>query len=554
MRHLLTFVLLICIAACSRNQPIDVLTGVNSIQPADIMRHTRVLASDAYEGRAPGTAGEESTVKYLAEQFRSLGLEPGNPDGTYVQKVPLVGVTSMPELKLTAGGKPLALSPRQDIVIHSRRFVPEVKIDNTDVIFAGYGVQAPEYGWDDFKDADVKGKTILVLINDPAIPDPADASKLDGKMFKGRAMTYYGRWTYKYEKASEIGAAAVLIVHETGPAGYPFAVVGSQWGRENFEIQRSDGNQGRVPIEGWITDAKAREWLGMCGQDYDQLKKAALQKGFKPVPVKAKASFTVRNQIRNIDSQNVIAKWTGAARKDEYVAFTAHWDHLGRDASLQGDQIFNGAHDNASGVAGLLEIAEAFTKLSSRPDRSILFLAVTAEEKGLLGARYYAENPLYPLTKTLANINMDGLNPWGRTTDYLLIGYGNSTLDDLFTEEAAHQGRVIKPDEEPEKGFFYRSDHFEFAKQGVPASHSDYGVNFVGQPVEYGRKKREEFTAQHYHKVSDDVKEDWTFEGAAEDVRLLFRVGMRVAQGDKWPEWKPGTEFKSRREAMLRNN
>jgi Zn-dependent M28 family amino/carboxypeptidase len=415
-------------------------------------------------------------------------------------------------------------------------------------------VQAPEYGWDDFKNFDVKGKTILVLINDPAIPDPADSSKLDVKMFKGRAMTYYGRWTYKFEKASELGAAAVLIVHETGPAGYPFAVVGSGWGREEFEIQRTDGNRGRVPVEGWITDAKAREWLKMAGRDFDALKKAALQKEFKPVPLNAKASLTVRNQIRTIDSQNMIAKWPGDARKDEYIVYTAHWDHLGKDTSLQGDQIFNGAHDNASGVAGVLEIAKAFTKLTARQDRTILFLAVTAEEKGLLGARYYAENPLYPLPKTLANINIDGLNPWGRTSDYLLIGYGNSTIDDAFVEEAAQQGRVIRPDEEPEKGFFYRSDHFEFAKQGVPASHSDYGVNFIGQPMEYGLKKRRDFTAQHYHKVSDEVKPDWTFEGGAEDVRLLFRAGLRISQSDKWPEWNPGAEFKAKREAMLRKN
>ncbi len=348
--------------------------------------------------------------------------------------------------------------------------------------------------------------------------------------------------------ASEKGAAAAIIIHETGPAGYPFAVVGGSWGRENFEIQRADRNAGRVPVEGWITDGKARQLLSMAGQDLDALKKAAVTKEFKPVPIQARASFTVKNKVREVQSRNVLAKLEGSdpQKKDEYVIYTAHWDHLGRDESLKGDQIFNGALDNASGAAALLELAEAYTKLPARPKRSVLFLSVTAEEKGLLGARYYAENPLYPLAKTLADINMDGVNQWGRTRDVTVIGLGNSTLDDVAEQVARGHGRTLRPDPEPEKGMFYRSDHFEFAKQGVPAFDPESGIDFVGKPADYGRRKREEYTANDYHKVSDEVKPDWDLSGAVEDTRLFFEIGWRVAEADKYPEWKPGTEFKRR--------
>jgi Zn-dependent M28 family amino/carboxypeptidase len=372
-------------------------------------------------------------------------------------------------------------------------------------------------------------------------------------MFKGKAMTYYGRWTYKFEIASEKGAAAAVIVHETGPAGYPFAALAS-WRQENFDIKAADKNMKRVSIESWITDVKARELFTGAGQDFDALKKAALSKDFKPVPLNAKASVSIKTSLREIDSKNVIAKLEGSdpKLKEEYVIYTAHWDHMGRDEKLKGDQIFNGALDNASGTAVLLEIAEAFTKLPTPPQRSILFLAVTAEEKGLLGAKYYAANPLYPLDRALANINMDGFNQWGRTKDIVIVGYGNSTLDDLFTEAAASKGRTIKPDAEPEKGFFYRSDHFEFAKQGVPALYTGEGTEFIGKPEGYGMKKREEYTANDYHKVSDEIKPDWDLSGAVEDTQLLFQVGYRVAQSQRWPEWKPGTEFKAKREAMLK--
>ncbi|MGH9882098.1 MAG: M28 family metallopeptidase, partial [Pyrinomonadaceae bacterium] len=383
--------------------PAELKPAFDAISANDIMQHTRTLSADEYEGRGPGTKGEELTVKYLTEQFQRLGLKPGNPDGTYVQKVPLVGFTGQPTASFTAGGKAISLNFPNDYVAVSRRFVPESKVENSDIVFVGYGVVAPEYGWDDYKGVDVRGKTIVMLINDPAVPDASDPSKLDDKMFKGKAMTYYGRWTYKYEIAMEKGAAAAIIVHETGPAGYPYEVVSGSWSRENFDIQTPDKNMKRAAVESWITNDKARELFAASGQDFDALKKAAVTKDFKPVTLNAKANFDIRNTLREIDSNNVVAKLEGSdpVLKNEYVIYTAHWDHLGRDPKLQGDQIFNGALDNASGTATLLEIADAFTKLATPPKRSILFISVTAEEKGLLGAKYYATNPLYPLNKTL---------------------------------------------------------------------------------------------------------------------------------------------------------
>jgi Zn-dependent M28 family amino/carboxypeptidase len=407
--------------------------------------------------------------------------------------------------------------------------------------------------WDDFKGMDVRGKVLVVLVNDPPVTKQGNSSELDPAMFGGKAMTYYGRWTYKFEIASEKGAAAAIIVHETGPAGYPIAALAS-WRLESFDIRTPDKNMKRVAVESWITDVKAKQLLTAGGQNFDTLKKAALSRDFKPVLLNAKANITIKTALREVDSRNVVARLEGsdAKLKDEYVVYTAHWDHMGRDPQLKGDQIFNGAHDNASGTAALLEIAEAYTKLPAPPKRSIIFLAVTAEEKGLLGAKYYATNPLYPLERTLANINKDGLNQWGRTKDLTVVGYGNSTLDELLEAAAGAQGRTIKPDPEPEKGFFYRSDHFEFAKQGVPAFFPNPGTDYVGKPEGYGMTKRAEYTENDYHKVSDEVKPDWDLAGAVEDLQLLFTVGYQVAQGDKWPEWKAGTEFKAKREAQLK--
>ncbi|MCL4845361.1 MAG: M20/M25/M40 family metallo-hydrolase [Acidobacteria bacterium] len=554
MRYLLTCLLLcgVTVAACAKAEPPDQV-ALRTITADDLLRHISTLASDEFEGRLPGTKGEELTVKYLEDAFRGLGLGPGNPDGTYVQEVPLVGIKSTPSVTIEAGGRPLPLVFKTDYVLNSRRTEPLVEVKDTEVVFVGYGVVAPEYGWDDYKDVDVRGKTILMLVNDPAVPDPADPTALDPDMFRGKAMTYYGRWTYKYEIASEKGAAAAIIVHETGPAGYPWEVVVGSWGAENFDLRRADGNAGRVPVEGWITIDKAQSLVRGGGFDFFELKRAATAKDFRPVTLKARASFSVANEMRDVASRNVIARLEGAdpQRRDEHVIYTAHWDHLGRDESLEGDQIYNGAVDNATGTASLLEVAKAFTALPEKPQRSVVFLAVTAEEQGLLGAKYYAEHPLYPLSKALANINMDAMNPWGPTSDIVIIGLGNSTLDDLASEVAATQGRAIIGDPEPEKGFFYRSDHFELAKQGVPALYADSGPTFVGKPDGYGQEKRDAFTANDYHKPSDEVKPDWDLGGMVEDTQFMFLVGYRVLQATTWPEWKPGTEFKAVREAML---
>ena len=525
--------------------------ALGSITSEDLMRHTQALAADSLEGRAPGTVGEERSVRYLTEQFKALGLQPGNSNGTYTQDVPLVGLSARPTASFSAGGQNIPLSFLKDYVAVSRRVTPEIKVENSDVVFVGYGVVAPEYGWDDYKGLDVRGKTIVMLINDPAVTSAADTAVLDTALFRGKAMTYYGRWTYKYEIAAEKGAAAAIIVHETGPAGYPWEVVSGSWGRENFDVKSADNNMGRSAIESWITLDKAKQLFRASGQDFDALKRAARTKDFKPVPLNAKANFTLQQTIREVASKNVLAKVEGSELADEYVIYSAHWDHLGRDSTLQGDQIFNGALDNASGVAALLELAEAFAKSETKPRRSVLFLAVTAEEKGLLGAKYYAENPVYPLAKTLANINMDGVNQWGRTSDVGVIGLGNSTLDDVLAAVAQETQRTIVADPEPEKGYFYRSDHFEFAKQGVPALYTDAGVNYIGKPPAYSQQKRDEYVANDYHKPSDEVKPDWDLSGAVEDTKMLYLVGWRVAQGQTWPEWKPGTEFKATREKML---
>jgi Zn-dependent M28 family amino/carboxypeptidase len=532
-------------------------TALDTINPAAILQHIKVLASDDFEGRGPGTPGEEKTVAYLTAQFQKMGLKPGNPDGTFVQNVPLVGFQAKQVTGgFLAGERPIGLSFPGDFVAVSRRLADEVKVEKSDVVFVGYGVVAPEYGWDDYKGLDVRGKTLIMLVNDPPVADPKDPSQLDPAFFKGRAMTYYGRWTYKYEIASEKGAAAAILVHETGPAGYPFEVVRGSWSRENFDIaQPQNGSTpSRVAVEGWITLEKAKELFQAAGRDFDTLKHTAATRDFRPEPLSTTARFEVTNALREVKSRNVIAKIEGAdpKLKNEYVIYTAHWDHLGRDPALQGDQIFNGAADNASGVASILEIAHAIAQAKPAPKRSILFLAVTAEEKGLLGAKYYAAHPLYPLAQTLADINLDVVNLWGPTKDVISIGMGNSTLDDLLIELAQGQGRSVAPDADPEKGYYFRSDHFEFAKKGVPALDPKGGRQYIGKSADFGQRKQDEYTAKDYHKVSDEVKPDWDLGGAALDLKLLAELGYRLAQGDRYPEWKADSEFRARREAMLK--
>jgi Zn-dependent M28 family amino/carboxypeptidase len=533
--------------------PAAPLSSLPKIDPQRMLQHIKVMSSNKFEGRAPGTNGEELSVAYIETQFQDLKLKPGNPDGTFVQKVPLVGITATNTRPLTfvKGSQALGLKWKDDVVAWTKHVADTASIAKSDVIFAGYGVEAPEFNWNDFKDVDVKGKTIVVLVNDPPVPDPADSSKLDLKTFGGKAMTYYGRWTYKFEEGARKGAAAVLIVHEEEPAGYPFSVVQGNL-NEKFDIVTPDKNMGRVNIEGWITREAAKKLFALGGQDYEALKKQAVSRDFKPVPLGVQATMSLTNKLRTIDSRNVLAKLEGSdpGLKDEYVVYSAHWDHLGVGAPVKGgtDTIYNGALDNASGVSTVLEIARAFTQVNPQPKRSILFLMVTAEEQGLLGSQYYSVTPLYPLAKTAANINIDGINQWGKTKDITVVGLGASDLDDYLRQAAQEQNRTLTPDPEPEKGFYYRSDHFNFAKQGVPALDPDSGVEFVGKPADWGKKKRDEYTKNDYHAPSDEVKPDWDLSGAAEDAQLLFAVGYRVANADKQPEWKPGNEFKAKRD------
>ncbi len=543
--------------ACSKSTPAAgaaadpaVAQAAQAISADSLLQHIKDLSDDSTEGRAPGTPGEAKATAYMQRQFAALGLKPGNPDGSWYQPVELIGYTAHPTATIVAGGKTVAMKYPDDYVAASRHARPETKVDNSDVVFVGYGVVAPEYGWDDYKGVDVKGKTILMLVNDPPVRSATDTAQLDSMMFRGKAMTYYGRYTYKYEIATAKGAAAAIVIHQTGPAGYPWAVVQGSFSVEQFDVP-SAGAEQRVPVEGWMTVDKTRELFRDAGLDFDSLYAAARTKAFKPVTLKAKASWDIKTTVRQITSKNVAAKIVGSTKPDEYVIYTAHWDHLGRDTTLKGDQIYNGALDNASGCAGLIEIARAYTKLATPPERSILFLSVTGEEKGLLGSKYYAEHPLYPLTKTLADINMDGLNQWGRTKDITVIGYGNSTLDDVLTSVLAADGRTVRPDPETEKGFYFRSDHFNFAAVGVPALDPDAGIDFIGKPDGYGMQKRDEYTANDYHKPSDQVKPDWDLSGAAEDLRAFFRVGDLVANGSTYPQWKPGTEFKARRDSMM---
>ena len=545
-------------SAAPQQQTSSALLPVASMPKIDsqkILDHIKVLSSNEYEGRAPGTKGEELSVKYIEEQFNQLKLKPGNPDGTFVQKVPLVGITGTEAKPLTMakGASKKAFKWSDEVVAWTKHVADGASVEDSDVVFAGYGVEAPEFNWNDFKDVDVKGKTILVLVNDPAVPDPANPSRLDPNTFKGDAMTYYGRWTYKFEEGARKGAAAIFVIHETGPAGYPFSVVQGNL-REKFDLVTPDKNMSRASIEGWITLDAAKKILALGGQDFDALKKQARTREFKPVPLGLKASIAIKNTLRTIDSQNVVAKLEGSdpSLKDQYVVYSAHWDHLGIGAPVNGDKIYNGALDNASGVATVLEIARAFTQIQPQPKRSVLFLMVTAEEQGLLGSQYYATAPLYPLNKTVANINIDGVNQWGRTKDLTVVGMGASDLDDYLKAAADEQGRVLRPDPEPEKGFYYRSDHFNFAKQGVPALDPDSGIDFVGKDPAYGKAKRDEYTEKDYHAPSDEVKPDWDLSGAVDDAELLLAVGYRVANSDKMPDWKPGNEFKAKRDESLK--
>jgi len=506
----------------------------------------QVLAHDSLEGRAPGTAGEDQTIRFLTNEFEQLGLVPGNGN-SWTQDVPLVSITanSNMELEISGDEESETLAYKTDFVATTERVVDAIDLDDSELVFVGYGIVAPEYGWNDYEGLDATGKTVVILVNDPgyATEDPA--------VFNGRTMTYYGRWTYKYEEAGRQGAAGALIVHRTGPAGYPWAVVENGWSGPQFGLADA-GDDPKVKIGGWITEKQAHALFARAGRDFDQMDQAALSPEFMPIPLGLSASVEIRNTIASSFSRNFLAVLPGAERPDEFVIYTAHYDHFGIDPTAEGeDKIYNGARDNASGTAGLIEVARAFTASPERSDRSVMFLAVTAEEQGLLGSKFYAAHPVVPLNHTAANINMDGLITWGATHDVTVIGLGNSELDEYAEAAAAAQDRVAIPDAEPEKGFYYRSDHFEFAKQGVPALYTHVGIDLVEGGEERGRAELDEWTEQRYHKPSDEYDETWDLTGAVQDLQLFFTIGWWIANEDRWPNWREGNEFRAARDAMM---
>lgn len=519
-----------------------------TITEEEIREHVQLLASDEFGGRSPSSPGEERTMEYLTEQFGALGLEPGGDDGSWFQEVPLVSITANPDMTLTinGGGATSVFQSATDFVAGTPRVVEDISIQDSELVFVGYGAVAPEFDWNDYADVDVAGKTVVVLVNDPgfATQDPA--------VFKGNAMTYYGRWTYKYEEGARQGAAAVLIVHETAPAAYGWATVQNGWTGPQFNLVTEDNNMGRVMAEGWITLETAQAIFAQAGLDYESLKAQAQEPGFQAVPMGGlTASLSFTNTIEPSSSRNFLAKIPGTTRPDEVVIYMGHWDHFGTDTALEGDQVYNGAVDNATGIATLLEIAQAYKTLDPGPERTVVFWGTTAEEQGLLGSAYYAESPVYPLEKTAAAINIDALSIFGATHDYVIVGYGNSELDAYAVRANDLIGRVVKPNPEPEKGSFFRSDHFPLAKQGVPAHYGSSGHDNVAHGEEWGRAQSDQWTANNYHQVTDEYSPDWDLSGAMQDISVWFRIGLELAYSNAFPGWNEGTEFKAIRDAMM---
>ena len=543
------FAVLLTVAACGGADKAATAVALPDVQFPDLSLQTlqdvtRELSSDAYEGRAPGTVGEEKTIAYLIKQYEAAGLKPGN-NGKWTQDVPLVEITTKNATPLTfSGGKaPVTLQYAKDYVAFSYRVQPKTEIKDSDVVFVGYGINAPEKGWNDYAGLDVKGKTVIILVNDP------DWQTKEAKgEFNGRAMTYYGRWTYKYEEAARQGAAAALIVHDTEPAAYGWNVVESSNTGANYLAESKDGGARETAANGWIQLGKAKELFASAGQDFDALRAAAAKKGFKPVALTGvKATFGFDNAIARKMSHNVIGVLPGAKRPDEYVLYTGHWDHLGRCTPVDGDDICNGAVDNASGIAGLVTLAQAF-KQAGAPDRSIVFLAVTAEESGLLGSKYYAENPVFPLAQTVGGVNMDALNSVGPAKDIVVVGAGKSELDAYVEKLARMEGRTVKAEPTPEKGFYYRSDHFSFAKLGVPMFNFGSGDDLVEGGVEAGQKAAEDYEKNRYHAPGDEYEAITNWDGMMSDLRLYYAAGRMLAMTEAWPNWVEGDEFRAARD------
>ena len=525
----------------------DPLEAQKVISEKLLSNYIETLSSDDFQGRKPATEGGKKTIAYLIDEFKKTGLQPGNPNGEWTQKVNMLGVKSFTRTQFINEEERWAMKTGVDIIGNSYLKRKKINLEKVDLVFCGYGVYAPEYGWDDYKNVDVKGKVVVILVNDPPIKI---GNKFDSNMFKGSAMTYYGRWSYKYEEALRRGAVGAIVVHETESAGYPFSVLQSGHDSEHLTIE----NKNSLQFEGWIPVNTAKRLFEMSGSTFTDMKNKSMSKNFKPEVLKVKFISRISNTFRNVSSKNVVAKIQGndPALKDEYIIYTAHWDHLGSNNKLSGDKIYNGANDNASGTAMILAAARAFKALKDSTRRSILFLAVTAEEDGLLGSKYYNMKPLYPHNRTLAVINVDAMgNTYGKTKDLIIVGKGNSNLDQILESAAKQDKKYTSPDAEPEKGFFYRSDHFEFAKRGVPALYVDGGIDVRNKNKEYGLTKKNEYTKNHYHALSDEILDDWVFDGMVEDNKILFRVGYAISQNDEWPSWNEGTEFKDTRTVSL---
>jgi len=508
-----------------------------------LVQHIIVLASDSFQGRKPFSLGETRTVDYLKNSFQSMGLEPGNGD-SYLQDVPLVEITpdADPVMKVNSSKGNFKLQKSKDYVLSTENTDSIITLKQDELIFAGYGVVAPEYNWNDYAGINVKGKVVLVMVNDPGF------GTSDSSIFKGRTMTYYGRWTYKYEEAARQGAKACLIIHNTAAASYPFSVVQNSWGSSNLYLDKRGNKEYHCPLTGWVSADAAKKLLAAAGKDTALLVSANTH-GFRAISLGEKLSTTVRvKSVYNI-SHNVIAKITGSKRPDEYILYTAHWDHLGiGKPDDKGDSIYNGALDNGSGTAALLEIARAFRNLDPKPERTILFLSVTAEEQGLLGSAYYGQHPIYPLKKTVADLNMDVMGPNEKTNDIVITGFGQNELEDYVADAAKIQGRYIAPESRPEAGHYFRSDHFSLAKVGVPALDAKGGIDVVGKGKDYGKKLEDDYINNHYHQPSDEYNPGWTFDAGLQDMELLFMIGKRLASESSWPAWKAGSEFKAIRE------
>ncbi len=549
----------LCLSACATVPEPGPLKSagldIPDVEPGDISRDTmvnitRTLSTDAFEGRMPGTIGEEKTVALLIERFRAAGLQPGNK-GSWVQKVPLVEITGrdFAPLTISGGRMQLNLEYAKDWVGVSYREDAQTALADSELVFVGYGINAPERGWNDYAGIDMAGKTAVILVNDPDF----GVETLEGP-FNGKAMTYYGRWTYKYEEAARQGAAGALIVHDTAPASYGWNVVESSWSGAQAYARRGQNAPPLTQMNGWVQKDAAAQIMAAAGQDLAQLSQRAKVQGFTAVPLGMTASTYFENDIRSYESQNVLGILPGKTRADEYVIHTAHWDHLGRcTPAPDGDDICNGAVDNATGTAALVALAEAHVKAGA-PDRSLAFLAVTAEEQGLLGADYYASNPVLPLAQTVGGINMDAFLVGGVSNDVIVVGPGKSRLDDFLMKALEDDGRVATPNPSPEAGYYYRSDHFAFAKRGVPMLYVDGGEDLVDGGREAGEALAAEYRANRYHGPKDEFDENWNWDGVMADLQLFYRLGRSLAFSTSWPNWVDGDEFKATRDASCAAN